>query len=109
MMQTFLPYPSFLESKGYEVSLARYGHAICEEWIKRGFKDSLREKFERFLDPYIGKLYLKPTWFGNKKFHSSHRSNLLRKNKEHYSQFGWTELDNLPYVWPESGSASYDR
>jgi hypothetical protein len=32
-------------------------------------------------------------------FCAAMRSNLLRKNKEYYGQFGWTEPDNLPYVW----------
>ena len=32
--------------------------------------------------------------------HASHRSNLLRKDPEHYMQFGWTEPPDLPYVWP---------
>lgn len=41
-----------------------------------------------------------PPWLGNQEFHASHRSNLIRKNPEHYRAFGWTEPDNLPYVWP---------
>lgn len=32
--------------------------------------------------------------------HASHRSNLLRKEPEYYTQFGWTEPPDLPYVWP---------
>jgi len=41
-----------------------------------------------------------PKWFGKKEFHDSHKSNLLRKDKEFYSKFGWKEKDNLDYVWP---------
>lgn len=63
-----------------------------------------------------------PSWMGDAAFHASHRSNLLRKVaeaeakanltgkeknlkralflKEWYGQFGWTEPNNLPYVWP---------
>lgn len=41
-----------------------------------------------------------PPWLGDKRLHESHRSNLLRKNKEFYSKYGWTEPDNLPYWWP---------
>jgi hypothetical protein len=41
-----------------------------------------------------------PPWLGCDEFHSSHRSNLLRKLPEHYSQFGWSEPNDLPYVWP---------
>ena len=48
-----------------------------------------------------------PPWLGNDKFHASHRRALLYKNKEWYSQFGWTEEPDVPnedgklnYVWP---------
>ena len=48
-----------------------------------------------------------PPWFGNDKFHSSHHRALLYKNKEWYSQFGWTEDPDVPnekgklnYYWP---------
>jgi hypothetical protein len=44
----------------------------------------------------------KPYWLGNKEFHDSHKSNLLRKKPEYYSQFNWDVPDNLPYVWPTS-------
>jgi hypothetical protein len=27
-------------------------------------------------------------------------SNLIRKNPQHYSQYGWTEPQDLPYIWP---------
>jgi hypothetical protein len=40
-----------------------------------------------------------PIWFGDKKFHDSHKSNLLRKNPIHYSKYKWNVPDNLPYVW----------
>lgn len=46
-----------------------------------------------------------PYWLGDPDFHASHRSNLLRKDKEKgwnwYIQFNWSEPDNLPYVWPQ--------
>lgn len=41
-----------------------------------------------------------PVWLGNEKFHSLMRANLLRKNKEYYSQFGWTEEPQEGYFWP---------
>ena len=41
-----------------------------------------------------------PYWFGNEKINASHRSNLLRKNPEFYGKYGWTEPDNLEYIWP---------
>jgi len=40
-----------------------------------------------------------PEWLGREDFHASHRSNLLKKDREWYGKFGWTEPDDLPYVW----------
>ena len=40
-----------------------------------------------------------PHWLGNKSFHSSHRANLLRKDLEYYSKFGWIENPINPYTW----------
>jgi hypothetical protein len=91
--------------KGYEQALLYYGKCICIEWIKRGYKDTLLIKFEKELEKEYCEediedyMYNKPFWLGNQKFHSAMRSNLLRKNKEWYSQFGWKEPDNLPYIW----------
>lgn len=44
--------------------------------------------------------YLFPNWFGDFNFHRSHRSNLLRKDKVYYGRFGWSEPDDLSYIWP---------
>ena len=41
-------------------------------------------------------------WLGDKRFHASHRANLLRKDFEWYSQFGWTENLESPYLWKDS-------
>ena len=40
-----------------------------------------------------------PEWFGDKVFHATHRSNLLRKDSEYYSKFRWKESSDAPYVW----------
>lgn len=147
-MQTFLPYPSFIDSarcldyrrlgkqrveckqllqalgvpvggplpakpsswrnhpaarmwQGHEPQLLAYAECICCEWIERGYRDTLLGQFQ---DAWAvvpasidGQL---PEWLGCEEFHASHRSNLLRKLPEHYSQFGWSEPDDLSYVWP---------
>jgi hypothetical protein len=41
-----------------------------------------------------------PKWFGDDRFHASHRSNLLRKDLQHYSQFNWEESPDMDYFWP---------
>lgn len=88
-------HPAVRMWRGNAGALARYGVTVCREWIRRGFKDSLLGEFEAVADCSPG-----PSWLGSEDFHRSHRSNLLRKLPEHYSQFGWTEPDDLPYVWP---------
>lgn len=47
-----------------------------------------------------------PHWFGDEAFHRSHRSNLIRKRPDVYrGQLGWSEPDDLPYVWPKPRTA----
>lgn len=87
--------------QGYEFHLCHYAAAICEEWIERGYRDTLLPQFQEAMEhcaPSPTGRY--PDWLGDDDFHASHRSNLLRKLPSHYSRFGWTEPDNLPYVWP---------
>ena len=50
-----------------------------------------------------------PHWLGNEKFHSSHRANLLRKDYEYYSQFGWDENPESPYVWHDKEGLWYEQ
>ena len=84
---------------GYEAALATYALEMCNEWKLRGYNDTLTEKITEILNK-INKPVVRPYWSFDDDFNASHRSNLLRKNSEWYSQFGWTESDNLPYVWP---------
>jgi hypothetical protein len=83
---------------GYENALVHYGVAICDEWIRRGYKDTCREKIMAYLK--VGGEQT-PRWLGKESIHASHRSNLLRKNAEFYGQYGWAEPDDLPYDWAE--------
>lgn len=79
---------------GYEKRLCEYGIAICDEWIRRGFKDSMRDRFlaiySEFPDCEM------PEWFGVKEFHDSHKSNLKRKDSIYYN---FNVTDSLPYLW----------
>jgi hypothetical protein len=80
---------------GHVPLLAEYGRVICQEWIDRGYNDSLLPFFSGFDD-----VTALPPWLGDESVHASHRSNLLRKDMEFYSQWGWTDPIDLPYVWP---------
>lgn len=90
--------------KGHEIALLHYGIAICEEWRSRGYKDTMLERFTSELvarvSPGAASDFSMPQWWHDERIFASHRSNLLRKLPGHYNQFGWSEPDNLPYVWP---------
>ena len=85
--------------QGYEYALCEYSLVGLEVLKERG-KDYPHHR-ETFLEiqrnyPDTGL----PPWIGDEAFHASHRSNLLRKNIDYYSQFGWTEPTDLEYIWP---------
>jgi hypothetical protein len=78
---------------GYENALKLYLNKSIKLWVSKGYKNNM--KFEVI----EGKIRF-PPWFGNTEFHAAHRSNLLRKNVEFYSQYGWNEPNDLEYIWP---------
>jgi hypothetical protein len=86
-------HPAVKMWKGYENALKLYLNKAIKLWISRGFNNTMK------LEKIKGKIVL-PSWFGNKKFHDSHKSNLLRKNPEHYFEFSKEVQDDLNYVWP---------
>ena len=75
-------------------ALKLYLNISIKEWMKRGYKNNMNFEIVK------GKVVM-PKWFGNEKFHSSHRANLLRKDKNHYSKFKWKESPEMSYVWPK--------
>lgn len=94
-------HPAVRMWREYEIALIVYGIVVCREWRKRGFNDTLHAQFMRAYTENRGVGSAKyPPWFRLKKFHASHRSNLLRKDYRHYSKFGWKEPISLPYHWP---------
>lgn len=90
-------HPAVLMWKGYEKCLLCYGLCICDEWRGRGFRDSL---WGRMSEQMVDGVHLKPPWLGDCRLHSSHRSNLLRKNMEWYGSYGWSENPCMDYWWP---------
>lgn len=86
-------HPAVIMWKFYRNALKHYMNLAIEEWISRGYNNNMK------IIPLRGRL-IYPPWFGIEEFHASHRSNLLRKDYNFYSQYNWKEPDNLPYVWP---------
>ena len=85
-------HPAVIMWRGYEDALMQYYDAMVIEWKRRGYNNTME------LTHMEGATL--PPWIGYAPFHASHRSNLLRKDPAWYGKFGWTEKDNLPYVWP---------
>lgn len=88
-------HPAVRMWRGYEARLVRYTEAMQAERVRRYGKPinvALREPppSSRADDP--------PWW--KSLVHSSHRSNLLRKDPAHYGRYGWPETSDKPYVWP---------
>ena len=83
--------------RGFEASLVEYGIAICDEWVSRGYRDTLRDKFAVMSADY--RAAFEPDWLGDPALHASHQSNLYRKDPDFYSLFAPVGGDLL-YVWP---------
>lgn len=98
----WINHPATKMWRGYEIELCRYGLAMCEEWVERGYNDSLAQFFADSLWSYASDNSnpLVPLWMGDANFHASHRSNLLRKDPLFYSKYKWSEPPDLPYIWP---------
>jgi hypothetical protein len=82
--------------RGYEAALCDYAIAMCDEWLVRGYTDTMRQRFVDLLtdDP------VKPGWLLRSDVKESHRSNLIRKMPDHYGPLWPAVADDLPYVWP---------
>ena len=81
-------------------ALANYGVVNCDVWIERGYKDSLRPYFVMIRQIGLDHNHSpEPPRFLDD-IRDSHRSNLIRKEPEHYRKF-WPHIpDDLEYVWP---------
>jgi len=82
--------------KHHPQALVEYSICICKEWIGRGYRDSLLPFFQGLRSTGPTDV---PCWFGNRFFHESHQSNLLRKLSSYYITFNWNVPNNLPYFW----------
>lgn len=85
-------HPAVLMWQNYEEALKLYMNTCIEEWKNRGFKNTM------VIENVLNIEY--PWWFGYDLLHTSHRSNLLRKNFEFYKHYNWSESNDIPYFWP---------
>ena len=98
-------HPASKAWKNHKYQLAKYLLAGVDamEW-RNWYKKETIDKWRSFFSEKLNQFPVcePPTWVFDSNFLAAHRSNLLRKDKVWYGQFGWTEPDNLPYVWPVS-------
>lgn len=79
--------------RGYTQALKLYHDTIIREWIDRGYENNM--------DIFKVKSPLEfPDWLGDERLHHSHKSNLIRKDPDYYTQFNWKVPENLDYFWP---------
>jgi hypothetical protein len=88
-------HPAVRMWRGYVGQLATYAIAMCDDWMARGYTDTMRPFFEQYADP-DGRL---PKWYGDDRVHQSHRRALFNKLPDHYRQYGWSGAFD-GYHWP---------
>ena len=93
---------------GYEYALVYYGMEMCVAWRDRGYKDSLLPEFREMRDQIAKELLDRgdaliayPKWINDYRIHTSHQSNLVRKDPDYYRDFFPRVPDDIPYYWPE--------
>jgi hypothetical protein len=96
-------HPAVRMWRGHELALGIYSVHIAAEVRRRlKYRDKFLEEFlavaRQLREPGATARY--PAWMRDWSIMASHRSNLLRKNKDHYTRFGWLVPPDLPYVWP---------
>ena len=95
-------HPATIMWRGFENALKYYTNCMIEEWIARGYNNTM--EFYKIDGPIVY-----PKWLGNNEFHKSHRMNLLRKDYDYYSehfdevleQYTDYEIESYPYYWPD--------
>lgn len=98
-------HPAVRMWRGYEVALFDYQEAVCSEWTGRGYRDTCLLKTAMILTDAMDAGIVVPTlqhppWRGLEVLHQSHRSNLVRKDADHYgSQFVDADPEQ-DYYWP---------
>ena len=103
-------HPAVLMWAGYEEALVAYALAVCREWCRRGFADTVVDTITRDAasagvdhirsQGELAEAGQLPPWLGDEALHRSHRSSLLRKDPQSYRPLFPEDPDDLPYHWP---------
>ena len=98
----WLNHPCTVMWRDYLPALKQYYNICIDVWVSRGFKNTMVKEV-------INEPIIYPSWFGFKEFHDSHKSNLLRKDFNFYSQYGWGESPENPYLWLDENGDWYEQ
>jgi hypothetical protein len=93
-------HPAVKMWRGYETALAYYGFIVCEEWVRRGYRDTLMPWFYDIVNTDRLTWEFPWWWKDSIDLRLSHQSNLIRKMPEHYGPLFPGVPDDLPYIWP---------
>ena len=87
--------------RGYESALFVYQQATCDEWAKRGYKDTCLDKtYDVWRQHFYSRTVDYPHWLGDYRVHYSHKSALVFKNPVWYNQFYPNVVGEYNYYWP---------
>jgi len=104
-------HPAVLMWRGYEEALGRYGLAMCDVWVERGFDDTCAGTITADLAAYgvtpirteaeLREAGAVPPWaVDGDPVVESHRSALVRKDAELYGPLFPEASPDVEYVWP---------
>lgn len=89
-------HPAVKMWEGHEDALALYMNAMIDEWVLRGYKNTMQKEEIKGATPKL------PWWFTWKPLHDSHKAALNRKMPSWYN----FEVDDVfmrhGYIWPHT-------
>ncbi len=86
-------HPAVKMWEGYESALALYMNAMIDEWVLRGYNNTMKK------EDVTGEVQF-PWWFYWRPLHESHKASLNRKDSCFYSFEVDSVFMNHGYIWP---------
>jgi len=95
-------HPAVKMWEGYTNSLKYYANCCIDEWISRGYKNTM-EKYD------VDHQNEDPWWVGNEDFHRSMRARLIEKDRNFYLEKfpGDDGFNDGKYFWPVMESRTF--
>jgi hypothetical protein len=81
-------------------ALKLYLNISIDIWISKGFSNNIKKEAV-IDDPQY------PGWWGTQILHDSHKENLLRKDRDHYTQFFPSYKPSNKYIWVDRSGKFY--